>query len=64
MADTFEYLWQNAGGTFDGECVRAFLAAEDDIVRIRSTFPDSRGRTSGRPLSLVAPADAEVRFAV
>lgn len=64
MGLAIEYLRQNAGGKFDGECVRAFLAAEGEIIRIRSTFHDSHGKTSGRPLSVIAPADADIRFAV
>jgi putative two-component system response regulator len=59
-----EYLRQNSGARFDPECVRAFLGVGPEIARIRTSFPDTHGRTAGRPLSLVAPPDAEARFAV
>jgi len=64
MGLAMEYLRQNSGTRFDPECVRAFLGAQEEIARIRRTFPDTHGRTTGRPLALVAPPDAEVRFAV
>ena len=59
-----EYLRQNSGHRFDPDCVEAFLGAMDEVFRIRGSFPDTHGKTSGRPLALVAPPDAERRFAV
>jgi putative two-component system response regulator len=59
-----EYLRQNSGERFDPDCVQAFLGATDEVLRIRASFPDTHGKTSGRPLAIVEPADAEKRFAV
>ncbi len=57
-----EYLRQNNGTRFDPACIAAFLEATDEIAEIRASFPDMHGRTVGRPLPLVGPADAERRY--
>jgi putative two-component system response regulator len=57
-----EYLRQNAGTRFDPQCVDGFLGAMEDVAEIRASFPDSHGKTAGRPLPLVAPTDAELRY--
>ena len=59
-----EYLRQNAGSRFDPACVDVFLGTMTEIAEIRSSFPDGHSRTRGRPLALVAPPDADARFAV
>lgn len=59
-----EYLRQNSGRKFDPDCVEAFLRVTREVAEIRDSFPDTHGKTSGRPLSVVAPPDAEARFAV
>jgi len=57
-----EYLRQNAGSRFDPECVNGFLSGMDEVDKIRASFPDTHGKTVGRPLPLVAPSDAEKRY--
>ncbi len=36
----FQFLRDNAGGHFDPDCVRAFLARRDDVLVIRDSFQD------------------------